>query len=58
MIAHWKGVLEKYTLHRKNLTPSTVSLWREKNKCLGPQNNPGSTTRCPNMKTYKIIHLD
>jgi hypothetical protein len=24
VIAHWKGILENYTLHHQTLTPSTV----------------------------------
>ena len=30
----------------------------KKKQCLGPQNNPESTTRCADMKTYKISQLD
>jgi hypothetical protein len=30
----------------------------QKNHCLRLQNGPGSTTRCANMKKYKISQLD
>jgi hypothetical protein len=29
-----------------------------KKHCLGPQNGPGSTERCNDMKNYKIRQLD
>jgi hypothetical protein len=54
MIARWKVLLENYTLHYKTLNLFTISMWRSKKNCLGPQNGPRSTTRCVDMKTYKI----
>jgi hypothetical protein len=32
MIACWKGILEKYTLHCQTLTLSTILLWQAKTK--------------------------
>jgi hypothetical protein len=58
MIAHWKGISEKYTFHHQTMTSSTILLWRAKKQRLGTKNGPGSTTRCDEMKTYKIIQLD
>jgi hypothetical protein len=58
VISCWKGISENYTLHHHALTSSIVKLCQAKKKCLGPQNNPESTTRCDDMKTYKIGQLD
>jgi hypothetical protein len=59
VIARWKGIFRE--LH---ITPSnsnsiySLTVASQKNTCLGPQNGPGSTTRCVDMKTYKISQLD
>jgi hypothetical protein len=54
VIARWKGILEKYTLHHQTLTCLQFDYGEPKKHCLGLQNGPGSTTRCVDMKTYKI----
>ena len=32
VIARWKDIFEKYTLHHENLTLSIVRLWKDKKK--------------------------
>ena len=58
VIARWKCIFERYTLHHQNMTPSTVWLRGAKKTLLRSQNGRRSTTRCAHMKKYKIIQLD
>jgi hypothetical protein len=59
VIARWKGIFEKYTLFHQTLTyVYSLTMESQKKHCLGPQNGPGSTKRCIDMKTSKISQLD
>ena len=58
VIARWKVISQNYTFHHQTLTLSIFQLCKTKKHCLGLQNNPESTIRCVDMKTYKIIQLD
>jgi hypothetical protein len=59
VIARWKGILENYTLCHQIFDYCLQFDYGETKKhYLGPQNGPGSTTRCVDMKKYKISQLD